>query len=423
MNSLRSSVPPVFTPLFGDYRYKGAHGGRGSAKSWSFATMALERSVTRKGVRIVCIREIQKSLEQSCKRLLEDQIERYDLGSEFRVLNTHIETPGDGVIVFQGMQNHTAESVKSLEGFDIAWVEEAQALSKRSLELLRPTIRKDGSEMWFSWNPKHANDPVDDLLRGAELPPNACVIEANYRDNPFLPEVLRVEMEYDRRRDFDKYQHVWLGQYEKHSEALVFKNWKVEEFESPLQADFLLGGDFGFANDPDVLVRSFIRGDRLYIDYEKFKIGCEVDDTPALFDGLVCECDYTRPLDPCRRPELHGWARNWTITADSARPETISYLNHHSYPKVVAAKKGPGSVEDGIRFVKMYDVIIHPRCVHTIDEFGSYKYKRHALTDEVLPVLEDKKNHVIDSVRYSVEPVRAGLFKYAEAGMTSEATW
>lgn len=391
-SSLVSSLPPVFIPYLAPKRYKGAHGGRGSAKSWSFATMALYRAQSKKGTRIVCIREVQKSLEQSVKRLLEDLIQRHNLGAEFKVLNTHIETPGDGVIIFQGMQNHTAESIKSLEGYDIAWVEEAQAFSERSLTLLRPTLRKEDSEIWFTWNPRHATDPVDRFLRGEKVPPNSIVRQVNYTDNPHLPEVLRTEMEWDKSRDYEKYEHIWLGEHEKHSEARVFKNWTVEFFETPIDASFLFGGDWGFAVDPSVLLRGFIQPEqpkRLYLDAEAYQVGCEIDDTPALFDTIGS-----------------GMARNWPITTDSARPETISHMQRHGYPRVVGAKKGPNSVQEGIAFLKNYDIIIHPRCIHTVDEFTHYSFKVHPLTGMVLPVLSDKKNHVIDSARYMVEPLR-----------------
>lgn len=419
-----SEVPPVFGPFLRPSRYKGAHGGRGSAKSWTFGKLVLKRCVDVPGTRVVCIREVQISLKQSVKRLLEDLIQTLGLGSKFRVLNTHIETPGGGVIIFVGMQNHTAESIKSLEGFDIAWVEEAQSLSQRSLDLLRPTIRKENSELWFTWNPRYKTDPVDAFLRPQDVnpPPNSIVIEASYQDNPYFPAELRKEMEYDRSRDIEKYNHVWGGKYERQSLARVFRNFSVEEFETPEDSAFLLGGDFGFAEDPDVLVRMFIEGKRLYIDHEAYEIGCEIDNTPLLYDGLVCGCNYRRPDDRCQDPQNHGVARKWQIVADSSRPELISYLVNHGYPRVVSAKKGKGSVEEGIKFLKTYDIIIHPRCVHTADEFLSYSYKTHPLTGHVMPVLQDKKNHVIDSARYAVEPVRTD-FDYEEAGMTSSATW
>lgn len=396
-------LPEVFTPLLEPARYKGAYGGRGSGKSHFFGDQLIEDSLRQPGLRTVCVREFQVSLEQSVKRLLEDKIKAYDLHTEFRVLNTCIETPGDGLVIFQGMQAHNAESIKSLEGYDRAWVEEASNLSQRSLDLLRPTIRKPGSELWFSWNPDKATDPIDQFLRNTP-PPSAVVVRANYRDNPFLPEVLRKEMEWDRQRDPEKYAHVWLGEYQRNSEARVFKNWRVAEFESPADGSYLYGGDWGYSVDPSVLVRCRPEGRKLFIDYEAYRIGVEIDHLGALFDTVP-------------------GAREWTITADSARPETISYLNRHGFPRMVAAVKGKDSVKEGVIFLQNYDIIIHPRCTHTIDEFTMYSFKVDKLTGMVTPILEDKKNHVIDSVRYAVEKLRANYFDYQEAGMTSAATW
>lgn len=396
-------------PLLQPSRYKGLYGGRGGAKSHGFGDLLIDDCLTHRGLRAVCVREYQVSLEQSVKRLMEDKIKLYGLTREFRVLNTHIETPGDGIIIFQGMQSHTADSIKSLEGYDRAWVEEAQNLSERSLTLLRPTIREPGSELWFSWNPRHATDPVDKLLR-QDPPPDAIVIRTSYHDNPFFPDVLRKEMEWDRSRDLDKYEHVWNGGYEQHSESRVFKNWKIEEFETPSDASFLLGGDWGYSVDPAVMVRSFVKGRTLFIDHEAYQIGCEIDYLPTLFDGLVCGCVPEKDgtvVRPCRNPEQHGMARSWVSVADSARPETISYLTRHGYPRMQAAVKGANSVKEGVIFLQGYDIVVHPRCTHTVDELTHYSYVVDKLTGLVTPVLEDRKNHVIDSLRYAVEKLRA----------------
>lgn len=207
-------TPRVFVPLLRPSRYKGAHGGRGSGKSHFFAELLVERCLMSLGTRAVCVRELQKSLKESAKRLIEDKIGALGMGRHFDILTDRIVTPGGGVIIFQGMRDHTAESIKSLEGFDIAWVEEAQTLSERSLEMLRPTIRKPGSELWFSWNPRRATDPVDVLLRGASMPPDAIVVQANYSDNPFLPRELDDERRHDQRAKPDRYPHIWLGAYE-----------------------------------------------------------------------------------------------------------------------------------------------------------------------------------------------------------------
>jgi len=335
----------------------------------------------------VCIREIQLTLNQSVKKLLELKIEEMGVGSHFRVLNTHIESAKGGRIIFQGMQNHNADSIKSLEGYDRAWVEEAQSLSQRSLDLLRPTIRKDGSEIWFSWNPNQPTDPVDVLMRGDTPPPGSVVIQANYRDNPWFPTVLQAEAEYDQKRDPEKFAHVWLGEYQRNSEARVFKNWKVEEFERPPGTIFRLGADWGFSVDPSVMVRSSIDGNRLYVDYEAYRIGCEIVNLPELFLSI---------------PE----AEKWPSTADSARPETISHMNKHGFPKMTAAIKGAKSLDEGIAFLQSFDIVVHPRCQHTIDELTLYRYKQDPLTGKVLPILEDKNNHCIDALRYACEGAR-----------------
>jgi len=386
MTTLQIPTARVFKPLLEPARYKGAYGGRASAKSHFFAGLAVERSIMQK-TDIVCVREIQKSLAQSVKKLIEMKIESFALGSRFNVLQSHIESDLGGRIIFQGMQNHTAESIKSLEDYDVALVEEAQSLSQRSLDLLRPTIRKDGSELWFGWNPNLPSDPVDALLRGDSPPPGSVVVRANYRDNPWLPDVIKAEIEYDQKRDPDKFAHIWMGDYQRNSEARVFKNWKIEEFERPAGTLHRLGADWGFSVDPSVLIRCDIEGNRLYVDYEAYMVGCEIVNLPDLFD---------------RVPE----SRKWFITADSARPETISHMRNHGFPKINAAIKGPKSLEEGIEFLKSFDIIVHPRCVHTIDELTSYSFKTDALTNQITSQLDDKKNHVIDALRYACEAAR-----------------
>lgn len=202
----------VFQPLLQPARYKGAHGGRGSGKSHFFAEMLIEDSMRIRGLRSVCIREIQKSLKESAKKLIEDKLNQYHVGAEFDVQSAEIKTPGGGVIIFQGMQDHTAESIKSLEGFGRAWTEEAQTLSSRSLSLLRPTIRGNNSELWFSWNPRLKTDPVDVMLR-EKRPTGSAVVQANWSDNPWFPHVLEQERLDCQRDDPDQYDHIWEGDY------------------------------------------------------------------------------------------------------------------------------------------------------------------------------------------------------------------
>ena len=211
--TLAIDTAEVFEPLLAPSRYKGAHGGRGSGKSHFFAEALVEQCLLRPGLRAVCIREVQKSLKESAKRLIEDKISSLGVGKAFDVQRELIRTPGDGLIIFQGMQDHTAESIKSLEGFHVAWIEEAQTLSSRSLSLLRPTIREEGSELWFSWNPRRKTDPVDEMLRGAGLPTGATVVRANWSDNPWFPAVLEQERLDCLSGDPDQYDHIWEGGY------------------------------------------------------------------------------------------------------------------------------------------------------------------------------------------------------------------
>ena len=397
MSTLEIQTPRAFLPLLRPARYKGAHGGRGSGKSHFFAELLVEACVADPTTRAVCIREIQKSLDQSVKQLVADKIAAMGVDAYFQILDSEIHVLDDdgnrtGLIIFQGMQNHTANSIKSLEGYRIAWVEEAQSISQRSLDLLTPTIRAAGAEIWFSWNPDKPSDPVDALLRSeeAKTDPDIICVEVNYLDNPWFEETsLARDMERDRRRDPDRYAHIWLGGYGRNSEARVFRNWKVEAFETPKDALHRFGADWGFAVDPTVLVRGHIVGRTLYIDQEAYAVGCEIDHTPALFDTIE-------------------GARSYTIRADSARPETVSYMQRKGF-KVIPATKGPGSVEDGIEFLKSYDIVVHPRCKHAIKELTDYSFKRDPLTNDVLPILEDKDNHVIDALRYMLEGLRRAV--------------
>lgn len=223
---LQIRTPEVFLPLLGQHRYKGAWGGRGSGKSHFFAESGIEDALrwpgeAGEGLRMVCIREVQKSLKESAKKLLEDKIAKHGLGElqGFKVFKDVIQTPGDGLISFTGMQDHTADSVKSMEGFHRAWVEEAHSLSARSMGMLRPTIRWEDqgrgliSELWFSWNPERPTDPVDMLLRGSAAPADSAVVRANWSDNPWFPKVLEAERQEDLANRPERYGHVWEGEY------------------------------------------------------------------------------------------------------------------------------------------------------------------------------------------------------------------
>jgi phage terminase large subunit len=404
------SIPTAFRDLLFPHRYKAYYGGRGSAKSHSFVRALVARCAARP-TRWLCCREIQNSISASVKQLLDDVIREAGLtnraGTEpfFESLETEIRGANGTLITFAGLRTNP-EKVKSMEGLDGAWVEEANSVSARSLELLRPTLRAERSELWFSWNPEHATDPVDAMFRGAAGPPHDAVVrEVCWRDNPHFPLVLAREMRDDRSRDPDKYKHVWLGGYRAYSSARVFTNWRIAPVPPPPPSTVVrFGADWGFG-DPSVLVRSWIVGRTLYVDYEAGGSGVEIDDLPAMFAGD----DPQKPprwKNTYRRPGVPG-ALRWQIRADSSRPDTISYVRARGF-NIVPARKGPGSVEEGVEFLKSVDIVVDPRCTNMIDELASYSYKVDKRTEAVIPVLEDRKNHWIDALRYSHEGARRG---------------
>ncbi len=395
--TLEIAIPRYFQPLLqGGLRYRAVYGGRASSKSHTAAEWIIAMCVGNPGYRVLCGREIQKSLNQSVKQLLADKIQKFGLEKQFDIQQSVIKTPGDGMIIFSGLQSHTADSIKSLEGFDLAWIEEASTVSQYSLDLLRPTIRKPGSSILFTYNPRSPKDPVDKFLRGGEPPPNSAIVKANYMENPFLPDVMLQEARYDKERDFEKYRHVWLGEYLVQSEANVFKNWRTEYFDTPEDARFFYGLDFGYSKDPTFLTRCFIgrydgdkiipdpKGRTLFVDYESVEYGCEIDKLPDLLDKVP-------------------GSRDWAIRADNARPEVISWLQRNGFPKVCASKKGAGSIIEGVEFIRAYDVVIHERCPRLIDNFTYYRWQQDSKTEEILPKLEDKNNDGIDSLRYGIE--------------------
>lgn len=336
-------------------------------------------------MRIGCYREIQRSIRDSVKRLLDDKIKACGLENFYESTDNEIRGKNGSLFIFNGLRSNP-DAVKSTEGLDLAIVFEANKVSQRSMDLLIPTVRKAKSEIWFEWNPEFATDPVDAMFRPSP-PPGSIVRRINWHDNPFFPEVLKRDLDWDRSRDPDKYAHIWLGEYQRNSESRVFRNWKIEDFEVDREAIKRQGADWGFSVDPTVLVQCYIVGRTLYVCYEAYRVGCEITDTPALFMSV---------------PE----AEKWPITADSARPETISHMQKNGFPKMSYAVKGAGSVEEGIAWLQSFDIVVHPRCTHVADELTMFSYKTDPLTNQVLPILSDKNNHTIDALRYACEGAR-----------------
>jgi phage terminase large subunit len=382
---VKVALPEAFQFLTEAARYKVAYGGRGSAKSWSVARVLCLLAAS-KPVRILCARELQSSIRDSVHRLLADQIEALNLSSRLEIQNAEIRGVNGSLFIFEGLRHNTTK-IKSMEGIDICWVEEAERVSEESWKILVPTIRKPSSEIWVTFNPEQETDPTYTRFV-KNPPPDAIVRKVNHDQNPWFPIELRKEMEYDYRVDPDSAAHIWGGECRKIGDAQVLKGkWTIDDFTP--EADWngpYYGADWGFSQDPTTLVRMWIHKRNLYIEYEAYGVGVEITETPALFDNVP-------------------GSRKHTIRADSARPETISYMKRQGF-NIMAAKKGPGSVEDGIAHLRGYEkIIIHPRCKYAAQEARLYSYKVDKLTGDILPILLDANNHIIDAIRYGLEPV------------------
>ncbi|MEY0408516.1 PBSX family phage terminase large subunit [Providencia rettgeri] len=394
MTVARIEIPPKLIPAFeGNYRYRCSHGGRGSAKTRTFALMTAIRGYMaamngQSGV-ILCAREYMNSLEESSMEEVKQAIRSVPWLNDFYELGEkYIRTKCRSVsYVFAGLR-HNLDSIKSKARILIAWVDEAESVSEIAWTKLSPTVREAGSEIWVTWNPERDGSATDKRFR-KNPPDNAVVVEMNYDDNPWFPSVLEDERLNDQARlDSATYAWIWEGAYLENSDKQVLANkYVVQSFPDDLwqKADRLLfGADFGFAKDPNTLLRQFILNDCLYIEYEAYGVGVELDHMPEFYDKI---------------PE----ARKWPIKADSARPETISYLKRQGF-NISAAKKWQGSVEDGITHLRGFkQIIIHPRCKETAKEARLYSYKTDRITGEVLPVILDANNHCWDAVRYGLD--------------------
>jgi phage terminase large subunit len=389
---LRADFPEKLGCLFEPprARYRVLYGGRGGAKSWGVARALLIKAAERK-LRVLCARELQISIQDSVHKLLAEQVEALGLSSFYEVQQALIRGANGSEFIFSGLRSN-ATKIKSMEGLDLVWVEEAQTVSAASWDILVPTVRKADSEIWVSFNPDLETDPTYQRFV-VNPPPGAVVVEIGWQDNPWLPRVLIEEKDYLYRVDPDAAAHVWGGKTRRTSAAQVLRGrYVVEGFEP--QSDWngpYFGADFGFSVDPTALVKLWIHGRTLYVEHEAYGIGVDIDDTPALF------------------AKVPG-AKDHTIRADSSRPETISYLRRNGFSRVLGADKGKGSVEDGVEHLRSYErIVIHPRCAHTAEEARLWSYKTDKLSGDVLPVLLDKHDHCWDAARYALEPIiRAG---------------
>ena len=390
----RIELPPkigrVLAPPRGSYQYRGLHGGRGSAKSYSVALIAAAWGY-QEPIRILCTRELQASIKESFHAELKAAIgsvpwlaRHYDVGVDY------LRGANGTEFIFRGLR-HNSQSIKSLAKIDLTIVEEAEDVPEESWLALEATVfRQPRSELIAIWNPRRRGSPVDKRLRQTP-PPNAIVEAVQWSDNPFFPDGLNTLRQHQQSTlDPATYAWIWEGQYLELSASQVLAG-KVEvrafepgpDWDGPYH-----GADWGFSQDPTTAVRCWIYGGCLFVEHEAYKAGLEIDQTAAEFRRAI--------------PGIEAH----TIRADSARPETISYLKRHGLPRVEAVKKWPGSVEDGIAHLRSYAaIVVHPRCVHTIEETRLYSYKTDRLSGDILPDVVDAHNHCIDAIRYALTPL------------------
>lgn len=409
----RLRLPKRLRGLLSPHRYKILYGGRGGAKSHSVARTLIMLGAHLK-LRVLCARELQVSITDSVHKLLSDVINSDPwFQARYVIQKTSIFCVDTGTeFMFHGVRNNITK-IKSMEGIDIVWVEEAEKVSSRSWEVLIPTIRKSGSEIWITFNPDLPTDPTS--VRFLEnTPPDSFKVKIGWEDNPWFPEELRKEKDYLYLVDAEAAEHVWGGGYRTNSGAQVLRGkFIVESFvPEPTWDGPYKGADFGFSNDPSTLVKCFIdtSTNTLYISEEAYAIGVEINEMPTFYGGGVGAVSK-------RTFQGVSGSTKGSIRADSARPETISYLQNHGYGNVIGAKKGAGSVEDGVAFLRGFArIVIHTRCKHAQEEARLWSYKVDKLSGEPTTELVDANNHIWDAVRYALEPVminqKMGMLNY-----------
>ena len=400
---LPPKLVPVFAPERGSVRYRGAYGGRGSGKSFSFALMAAVWGYA-EPLRILATRELQVSIKESMYAELRNAIRSRDwLAQHYEIGESYIRGRNGSEFIFRGLR-HNMNAIKSMANIDLAIVEEAEDVPEHSWLDLLPTVRADRSEIWCIWNPRTKASPVDQRFI-MHQPDNAVVAELNWSDNPWFPNVLDEERKRDQQRmDASTYAHVWEGAYLENSDAQVLHGkYRVAEFEPDRGWDGpYFGLDYGFSQDPTAAVECYLHEDVLYIYRECGGAGVELDDTAGMVLAAMPE------------------AKRYVIRADNARPESTSYLRRHGLPRIESAPKWPGSVEDGIAWLRgRREIVIHPRCESTIREARLYSHKVDRHTGDVLPAIVDANNHFIDSIRYACAP----MIQSKGSGIEGLTTW
>lgn len=386
---------PLFTPQKGEVRYRLAYGGRGSGKTRTFALMAAvkayELEMSGESGVILCAREFQNSLDESSLQEVKLAIKSVPWLDEFFTTGEKFIKTKTGRVkfVFSGLR-HNLDSIKSKARILLCWIDEAEPVSEAAYRILLPTIREENSECWITWNPEREGSPTD--MRFVKNTPEKSVIaKVNSVDNPWLPEALQFQREQDREHlDPATFSWIWEGEYLKNSDAQIFKDCiKVDSFSiSPLWHGPYYGLDFGFSQDPTALLEVYYHRKTVYVSKEIGGIGLDLHKMVDLFLRFI--------------PDL----AEYTIRADNARPESISYLRQHGLPRIKAVKKWPGSVQDGITWLRSQsDIKVFPACEKFIKETQLYSYKVDRLSGDISTQIIDDNNHYIDALRYALEPL------------------
>lgn len=373
----------------GTYQYRVLRGGRGSGKSVGAATVAAILGYI-EPMRILCVRQFQNSIAESFYREIVDALELYPwLAENYVVTKEGIRGKNGTQFIFKGLDRNP-QSIKSLAKIDLTIVEEAEDIPEASWINLEATVfRQPNSEMWIIYNPKKEGSSVD--VRFVKNKAPMCIVaNVNYNDNPFFPDGLdRLRQRDMEVFDYATYAHIWEGAYLKNSKAQIMHGkFEVKDFEAdPKWNGPYQGLDWGYSQDPTAAIRAWVYDECLWIDYEAGATGIELDDVPSAVESIP---DFAR----------HD------IIADSAQPAMISHVKGKGLPRVRGAKKGKGSVEDGIQFIRSFrKVYIHPRCKNTLNEFNVYSWKVDRLSGNILNDPVDAHNHWIDALRYALEPI------------------
>jgi phage terminase large subunit len=395
------------------------YGGRGSGKTRTI-TAWLTEMARHQTERVLCLREVLKSIDDSSYQELVDEINRKPWADEFRCINNKISVPNKkSTFKFEGMRTNASQNLKAKAGSTKAWVDEAETVSRDAWDALFPTMRKKGSQVVISFNPREETDPTwKDLVEpyyaqmvdGIYEDDETLIIECNWQHNPWFTDELRGEKDRMARNDPDRYMWIWEGKFRRRSDVKVLNGkWIIEAFEPQKNWDGpYFGADFGFSQDPSTLNKLWINNRKLYVEYEANGIGVELDDMflfYAAHDGATPDqLEYIKKRKPSERKyEGIPDARRYMIKADCARPETISHIKRQGF-RIEGAEKWQGSVEDGITFLRSFDqIVLHPRCKNTIFEANAYEYKTDRLTGDILPDIVDKHNHHWDAIRYALD--------------------